>query len=1841
MERDRSFGAGGHSSSRFASSYEKSGERTRFTVELRPGETTIVSWKKLTKDVPKSNDLIPSTSHPAEAASAPDPSAASGVQPALESRLVPGQPDTNELKDAAGPNRFNSVIEKIERLYMGKDSSDEDLGDIPDDDQYDTEDSFIDDAELDEYFEVDKSKAKHDGFFVNRGKLESIESSLPPNEQLKKRRRKERVSSTEANGLTADGYIRDQGKSGSGHLKNISRKAYEQSEISFQRKEKNGKRELIDLNVAAVKHPIKTSLVHKREGSSFKHKSTMLDKAVRELEKVVAESRPPAIDFQDADGTSQAVKRRLSREIKQKLAKVARIGQVSHGKVSKELLSRLMVILGHLINVRSLKRNLKIMISSSLPVSQEKDDKFQQIKREVVEMIKTYCPPLISKAAELRPGDAENVQESCLAEKGIKVKYNMDPVLEDKICDLYDIFLEGIDEDVAPQARKLYAELAQLWPKGVMDNHGIKRAICHSKERRRTLHDRNKEHGSMKRKKLGAVNKEEAPTSSIQPQDRAFSDIGNHVTNPASPTLGLPAPLSNAQSYERPKHEKVKRSANSSYVEIRAPDGTLVKKKVKRKPESNLGEVHPRKTSQNNSLDRHNSHKQQTQNSEFCTQYYGYIKRIKCALLKEKRAENFIRRWRRDEIGQSQAKLLHPCPLLSSFFLVTENCFLLSGCHFPILNRCNSREVVESEKRGGRKRRIKIYTIASEQAFVLLCGILFCPYEFSKFTRFRPWLTSYKYNDQKLFSDGAGLVWQRRRRRRQIGEIVAAAELSSPLSFNLGLDSQTFDSHDVSELRWIGPIPGDIAEVEAYCRIFRAAESLHSTLMDTLCDPVTGECMVSYESSSLEKPLLEDKIVSVLGCMVSLLNKGRQDVLSGSSTIMTSGRSSNLITLEDKLPPLAIFRGEIKRCCESLHVALESFLVTDNDRSCDVWRKLQRLKNVCYDLGFPRDDDSPEHSLLANWAPVYFSSLKGDVKCRESDVAFWKGGQLTEESLKWLMEEGFKTIVDLRDEIVKDRIYHSELESAIDSGKVELIKLPVEIGMAPSMDQVEKFASLVSENHRRPIYLHSQEGVWRTSAMISRWRQYISRFEPQIVPGINSHGCTSQVSNGSPFSHASSNGRNDGLLKKENESLPADSDGKSNVSLDKLHINPLKAQLPPKNAFSRKTMSRFFKRRNPSPPSDHQTRLLQMHISSEAPKSEVGTSNGRSWSVNLISEHQNDSDQIFDKFNDAEKKSTIPNDGSTALDNGIMARSKISDPAKQDRTNTVGLPVIGEDGVKLLSGDMCASTTGVVRLQSRRKAEMFLVRTDGFSCTREKVTESSLAFTHPSTQQQMLLWKSTPKTVLLLKKLGKDLMEEAKEVASFLYHEEKMNILVEPEVHDMFADIPGFGFVQTFYSQDTSNLHEKVDFVACLGGDGVILHASNLFKNSVPPVVSFNLGSLGFLTSHVLPFNSTIQFEGFKQDLRQVIHGNNTREGVYITLRMRLRCEMYRNGKAMSGKVFDVLNEVVVDRGSNPYLSKIECYEHDRLITKVQGDGVIIATPTGSTAYSTSAGGSMVHPNVPCMLFTPICPHSLSFRPVILPDSARLELKIPEDARSSAWVSFDGKRRQQLSRGDSLRIYMSQYPLPTVNKSDQTCDWFHSLIRCLNWNERRLETSPQSLEPWLFRKELLLCIHRHIITKQELWVNLSTLILLTNTLLLSLSHKLGRRCDGRLQRRNLDLITRVDHYGVWDRLHIQPFPIFEDLEALDLVVLENDATRIRVGPEAQDPVWVRAWRVVAHLGPKEGGVVVVFPGVEGSLDVAFGSKRRPFIMIQEQENILPINSFHHFLASFLQHFHYL
>ncbi|OGM47278.1 NAD+ kinase Utr1 [Aspergillus bombycis] len=241
---------------------------------------------------------------------------------------------------------------------------------------------------------------------------------------------------------------------------------------------------------------------------------------------------------------------------------------------------------------------------------------------------------------------------------------------------------------------------------------------------------------------------------------------------------------------------------------------------------------------------------------------------------------------------------------------------------------------------------------------------------------------------------------------------------------------------------------------------------------------------------------------------------------------------------------------------------------------------------------------------------------------------------------------------------------------------------------------------------------------------------------------------------------------------------------------------------------------------------------------------------------------------------------------------------------------------------------------------------------------------------------------------------------------------------------------------------------EKFDLVLTLGGDGTVLFTSWLFQRIVPPVLCFSLGSLGFLTN--------FEFENYKQHLNAVMGD----VGMRVNLRMRFTCTVFRKdrrkeaeaGAVEEGEQFEVLNELVIDRGPSPYVSNLELYADNDFLTVVQADGCILSTPTGSTAYSLSAGGSLIHPSIPGILLTPICPHTLSFRPMVLSDSMLLRIAVPAGSRSTAYCSFDGKGRVELRQGDYVTVEASQYPFPTVVSGSG--EWFQSVQRALRWNTR-------------------------------------------------------------------------------------------------------------------------------------------------------------------------------------------
>ncbi|WOL18770.1 ubinuclein-1 [Canna indica] len=644
-----------------------SGTQTlRFTVELRPGETTIVSWKRLLKDSGKGSGSLPNA-----AAADRSLSAQAGAD---------GAPAENDLKDEVPPpNRFSAVIEKIERLYMGKQSSnEEELGDIPDDDQYDTKDSFIDDAELDEYFHVDKMSTKHNGYFVNKGKLEQTEASSSPQEKPRKKRRKD---STKMHGggshvilpgdrantgnvqvkdaamgapaarrklspasvfppygeyqneqhrplkhkskATTRGYKRksadlitkpedppivnapymdflsrpletkdfDKHKAGDFSSKNSAHKSRASNScgslhqaprdkglLEFQSKkllngdaemsakvrskERYGSSDLAAMNLSANAYPMyamQQASPRVKEGSSVRPKRTTLERAICDVERIVAECRPPSLDVQEVDPTFQGIKRRLPQQVKQKLAKVARLA-ANQGKISEDqLIDRLMGTVGHLVLRRTLKKNMREMAELGRLAKQQKADRFQQIKREANEMIRAHISQAKSKLAEQRDGPADDIQQVNNDEiRSLDGKYTLDTALEDKLCELYDLYVEGMDEDKSPQSRKFYVELTELWPSGCMDNVGIKDAIYRSKVRERALYKQHKVRSEerIKRKKLCRMRVDKpypsAQVQSGQEKSMLISDTTNkgfvsmddlNSYSPGSTGKSVPSPL--------------------------------------------------------------------------------------------------------------------------------------------------------------------------------------------------------------------------------------------------------------------------------------------------------------------------------------------------------------------------------------------------------------------------------------------------------------------------------------------------------------------------------------------------------------------------------------------------------------------------------------------------------------------------------------------------------------------------------------------------------------------------------------------------------------------------------------------------------------------------------------------------------------------------------------------------------------------------------------------------------------------------------------------------------------------------------------------------------------------------------------------------------------------------------------------------------------------------------------------------------------------------------------------------------------------------------------------------
>jgi len=228
---------------------------------------------------------------------------------------------------------------------------------------------------------------------------------------------------------------------------------------------------------------------------------------------------------------------------------------------------------------------------------------------------------------------------------------------------------------------------------------------------------------------------------------------------------------------------------------------------------------------------------------------------------------------------------------------------------------------------------------------------------------------------------------------------------------------------------------------------------------------------------------------------------------------------------------------------------------------------------------------------------------------------------------------------------------------------------------------------------------------------------------------------------------------------------------------------------------------------------------------------------------------------------------------------------------------------------------------------------------------------------------------------------------------------------------------------------------KQLDLVVVLGGDGTLLSAARVTAAIDVPLLGVNLGSLGFLTE--VPPQSLYPM------LEAIAEGDAT-----VEHRALMQCELLR-GDEVRGKYL-VFNDAVVNKTALARLNTYDLYIDKAFVSSYRADGMIIATPTGSTAYSLSAGGPVLMPAVSALVITPVAPHSLTHRPLVVPDSAQIEILLRSEDEV-AYLSLDGQPGLDLSDGDRVRCRRSEHQ---VNLFRMGSDFFQVLRSKLKWGER-------------------------------------------------------------------------------------------------------------------------------------------------------------------------------------------
>ena len=229
---------------------------------------------------------------------------------------------------------------------------------------------------------------------------------------------------------------------------------------------------------------------------------------------------------------------------------------------------------------------------------------------------------------------------------------------------------------------------------------------------------------------------------------------------------------------------------------------------------------------------------------------------------------------------------------------------------------------------------------------------------------------------------------------------------------------------------------------------------------------------------------------------------------------------------------------------------------------------------------------------------------------------------------------------------------------------------------------------------------------------------------------------------------------------------------------------------------------------------------------------------------------------------------------------------------------------------------------------------------------------------------------------------------------------------------------------------------KQLDFLMSLGGDGTLLALARAVGDRETPILGIHLGELGFLAE--------VTTEDMFEKLDRVAD-----DDYEILERMVLECTV-QNGN--DPQIFYALNDITIDRGSSHRLINCKLTANGHHVARYKADGLIISTPTGSTAYSLSAGGPIVMPTLDAMVITPICPHTLSLRPIVMPDDKIIEITFPDNQAGGMALAVDGQVQESLELDAKVTIRKASYKTRMVIFSDS--NYFDVLSRKMGWGRR-------------------------------------------------------------------------------------------------------------------------------------------------------------------------------------------